>query len=414
MKFFKFLKNTKGVTIVQVMIGAGIASAVSLGVVQMMENTRRTQRKVQLLATLQDMKMQMENLIRDQAAFNNTIIFNTGAPYDSLKSGSLVTEFSATSPVKMVLYDASGSDASKLDLLGPADTTGNGFTEKGTRCTTFNATPGSGDDKCPFSYRIMLSADCPITTQVVETSCRDPQLKIVARLVYNPASTSNSVLRNWDKMIAQTDGWDISSDTVGKYDVMIKRTASSIGRTFKISSYVTSGTSLCTVSGTMSLTNVWGAGSCTVSSSVHPTTSSFGWSKDSDPHTIVTTSAVSTGQMSRFRFNEIGSYICSVKAKAIDCDGFILELYNEDGATTVAYTSTVAPSFSETEARLDTTFNVGSVTDDYIIRQRCDRPSANPSPSERTSSSNCRLGFSATSQAFAPITVTCTKMDAAF
>lgn len=414
MKFFKFLKNTKGVTIVQVLIAAGISSAVSLGVVQMMENTRRTQRKIQLLATLQDLKMQMENLIRDQAAFNNTILFNTGAPYDSLKAGVAVAEFSATSPVKMVLYDASGSVASSLNLLGPAETTGNGFTEKGTRCTTFNAAVGSGDDKCPISYRIMLSADCPIYDPVDETSCRDPQLRVVARLVYNPSSGTNGVLMAWDKMIAQTNGWDISSDTVGKYDVMIKRTASSIGRSFQINSYVKSGTALCSVTGAMNLTNVWGAGSCTASSTIHPASFNFGWIKDSDPHTLVTTVSATTGHVSRFRFNEIGSYICSVKAKALDCDGFVIELYNLTGSTTIAYASTVAPEFSETEARLDTTFNVGSTTDNYVIRQRCDRPSVNPVPVDRTSGANCRLGFSATSTPFAPLSVTCTKMDSAF
>lgn len=412
MKFFKFLKNTKGVTIVQVLIAAGISSAVSLGVVQMMENTRRTQRKIQLLATLQDKKMQIESLIRDQASFNNTILFNTGAPFDALKSGGLVTEFSATSPVKVVLYDASGSESGKLDLLGPADNTGNGFTEKGTNCSTFNAT--TGDDKCPFSYRIMMSADCPIFDPVVETTCRDPQLRIVARLVFNPSTEKNSVLSTWDKLIAQTAGWDISSDTVGKYDVMIKRTASSIGRSFQISAYVKTGATLCTVTGAMSLTNVWGAGSCTASSTVHPSSFNYGWVKDSDPHTLVTTNAASTGHMSRFNFNEIGSYICSVKAKALDCDGFIIELYNLSGAATIAYASTVAPEFSETEARLDTTFNVGSLTDDYVIRQRCDRPSANPVPADRTSGANCRLGFSAGSTAFAPLSVTCTKMDSAF
>lgn len=402
------------------MIAAGITSAVSLGVVQMMENTRRTQRKIQLLSTLQELKTQMESLIRDQAAFNNTIIFNTGAPFDGLKSGTVVNEFSATSPVKVVLYDASGADASKLDLLGPSDVAGGGFTEKGTRCpgvNPFNATPGSGNDNCPISYRLMLSADCPILDPTPETSCLDPQLKIVARLVYNPSTATNGVLQVWDKMIAQTDGWDMSSDTVGKYDVMIKRTASSIGRTFKISSYVKPNpTNLfpCTVTGAMSMAGVYGAGPCTSALSVHPTSFSYGWVKDSDPHTLVTTASATTLQQSRFRFNEIGSYICSVKAKALDCDGFVIELYNESGLATIAFASTVAPEFSDTEARLDTTFNVGSLTDNYIIRQKCDRPSVNPVPASRTSTDNCRLGFSATNSVFAPLTVTCTKMDSAF
>jgi hypothetical protein len=413
MNFFKFLKNTKGISIVQVLIAAGIASTISMGIVQMMENTRRAQRKIQLLSTLQEMKLQIESLIRDQASFNNTILLNTGSPFTELKSGALVTEFSATSPVKLVLYDASGADSSKLDLLGPAETTGNGFTEKGTRCTTFNAGAGAGTDQCPFSYRIMLSADCPLVDPVVETTCRDPQLRIVARLVYNPSSAINGVLMTWDKLIAQIDGFDISSDTVGKYDVMIKRTASSIGRSFQISAYVKSGASLCTVTGAMSLTNVWGAGTCTSAIAVHPTSNTWGWVKDSDPHTLVTTASATTGANSRFRFNEIGTYICSVKAKALDCDGFVIELYNNSG-TTIAYASTVAPSFSDTEARLDTTFNVGSLTDNYIIRQRCDRPSANPVPADRTSGANCRLGFNAASTAFAPLTVTCTKMDNAF
>ena len=419
MKFFKLLKNTKGVTIVQVLIAAGLTAAISLGVVQMLENTRRTQRRIQLLGVLQDLKKQIEERIRDQSAFNNSILNNTGAPYTELKAGLAVNEFAATAPVKLVLYDASGMLESAYNLLGPAETTGNGFTEKGTPCTTFNANLGSGDDRCPISYRIMLVADCPITVPAVQTSCRDPQLKIVARLVFNPSSNTASVLKNWDSMLAQTDGSDITSDVVGKYDVMIKRTASSIGRSFLINSYVTSSTTLCNVTGAMTLTNVWGAGACTSATTpaVHPTSFNFGWSKDSDPHTLVEIASATTLQRSRFRFNETGSYLCSVKAKAIDCDGFRLELYNETAGVSVGTTYTIAPSFFESEARLDINFSVGSTTDNYIIRQRCERSNANPAPVERTSTENCRLGFSSTSPTstpFAPLSVNCSKMDAAF
>ena len=419
MKFFKFLKNTKGVTIVQVLIAAGITSAVSLGVVQMLENTRRTQRKIQLLGVLQDLKVQIQERIRDQSAFNNSILNNTGSPYTELKSGLAVTEFATTAPVKLALYDASGVLESAFDLLGPSDMTGNGFTERGNRCTTFNANAGAGNDLCPISYRILLAADCPIVSPSPETSCRDPQLKIVARLVFNPSSGTNSVLKNWDGMLAQTTGFDITSDTVGKYDVMIKRTASSIGRTFSIKSYVTSAATLCNVTGAMTLTNVWGAGACTSATTpaVHPTSFNFGWSKESDPHTLVEIASATTSHRSRFRFNEVGSYLCSVKAKAIDCDGFYLDLYNETAGVSVGTTYTIAPGFSESEARLDINFSVGSLTDNYIIRQRCERSLANPSPAERTSSENCRLGFSTaspTSTPFAPLSVNCSKMDSAF
>jgi hypothetical protein len=421
--FKKKLLNEKGVTLLQALIGAGILSLVSLGVVQMLENARMAQRRINLLTTLNDIKLQMETLLRDQTAFNISMINNAAVqsiePFLALSQGQKASESSATlsSPVKFIIYDSAGFP--QYSLYGTSVSgTGRGFTEKGTPCETFNPNSGSGTDECPISYRILMAVDCPKTLPTNETSCVEPNLTIVARLMYNPSNASGRVLQRFSNVIAQVSGTTIpaspNGSNSGKYDIFMRRTPTTIGRTFAISSYVNPGGVFdATVIPSLTGSGFIGGGSCTTSVNWHPAVNSFGWTEDSDPHDL-RNSGTSTRD---FRFNEIGQYTCSLKAKAFDCDSAYFAIVESSvSSTIIAAATTNSPGYSESEARVDFTFNVAASSTNYSVVQKCSRPSAgNPSDPTLDSPEQLRLGFSEDELVhYAPISISCTKMDNAF
>ncbi len=391
-----------------------MASIISLGVAQMMQTARQSQRRIQILATFAEMQTRINTLLLDQSAFNFTINGNSGSFYDSLKNGALVTE--TATPQKMIVYDGSGQ--ATFNLLGPSDNAGpyNGLTDKGTPCTTFYPTIGSGNDDCPISYRIMAIADCGtpavtiavINTMPAATTCTEPQLKIAARLIFNPSNANNNRVLNKYRNLVAIPPADVTSPA-GKYDVLIKRTASSISRSFKLVSYVLGGVFGIGGCGT-SLTH--GAGPCTTLAMpglIHPATISSlttsGWVVEYDPNSLVTVNAAA----GTFTINEIGNYICSATGYAFATGTFYLNLMVNG---TVLASATTFASYvngsSEAMARLDTSFYVSALGNTYSLFQKCDAV---------TVPAQCGTGISkSTSNTvhYPIVTLTCSKLDNAF
>lgn len=385
----------------QVIIGAGIASLVSLGVMQMLENSKIHQRRITTLATLTELKKSIENGIRDQIIWSQSINYagNSDTIFANLRGNLAVTEVGYGSPRKFIMVDASGIEL--MNLVDPSATTGtfNGFTEKGGPCTTFNIASGQGVDACPISYKIMIAADCPGAA----TSCTEPQLKIVGRLFYNPSTKSSSVLNRFRNLIAQTVSGTYNSNinnniVDGKYDAVVKRTPSSIGRSFKISTYFnfTAGANTCALKG---------VATCTTTPTVHPSTVSSGWTEDYDPHNLVT--AQGAGLNGRFNFNETGYYGCSVTLPVFATSGASIWLRNVTTGVSVGVTTTVAPPYSESLGRIDTSFYLASTTNNFEVWQRCDSAAM----------AQCSLGFVKEPYTVAPmsvVSVICSKLDQAF
>lgn len=407
----KFL-NSRGVSLVEVMVSAAMTAIVSLGVATMMQNSFKEQRKIVLLDTLKNQKSRLETVIRDQGSWNQTInctptttpacatYNNSNQIFAQMRSASLVSEVSYASPVKMVLMDAAGNLA--FNLYGPSDNgVGNGFSEKGTSCNTFNPVPGSGNDACPFSYRIMVATDCPSGLD-----CSNPQLKVVARLIYNPAS--NGTLNSFANLLSPVSVSAITDATVdGKYDVVVKRTSSSVNRSFRLTSTFVPASSGCATAG---------AGTCTTTAlgiaglgGIHPLTQLRGWTRDYDQNNLVTADgATSAG---RFRFNETGYYGCVISAQAFATTGFSLTLYNASTSSSVAVVNTTAGLWSQSTAVMEVKMNVTNTAHNYQLFQRCDNvPGGSPS------ADNCTLGLGAVSdygQTLTPINVSCYKIDRA-
>lgn len=417
----KQIMNINGMTIVEVLVAAGLASIVSLGVATMMQNMFIEQKKVVLLSVLKEQKTRIEFLIRDQNSWNQTInctstttpacaTFNSTALFTSLRSSGATTKVNYASPEKIILMDATGAIA--MNLLGPSDTAGNGFTEGGGSCTTFSTTAGT--DACPISYRMLIGADC-----ATGASCSNPQLKVVARLVFSPSATGT--LNRFKTLVAQVSGSSIVDGPINdgsRYDVVVKRTSSQINRFFSISSYKQGATGSPTGAPANSDCTGYGAGVCTVGGAFanHPLLAGAypngGWTKDDDLNNLVTTSGAN------FSFTETGVYSCMISVPAYGTLGFSAELYKSGGIpASVTAASTIAGRWSQASAIIDTKFNVSSTADTYTIRQRCDTNTTSPAPASPQGDPNvsqCSLGLVPSSAYGTPIkiiTMTCYKLD---
>jgi len=370
-------KNSKGFSIIQALVAAAITSIVSLGVVSMLESSRKVQRRTSLFSTLNELRTRIETNLRDQTAFNNTINSNLTAPFSQIRSGSSVTQILPANAVKFVMYEAGGV---AWDLLGTAasDTVGpyNGFSEKGTPCSTFSPVAGSGTDECPISYRLLISAECTLVSP-----CKDPQLTVGARLVYNPSTSGKSTLNQWRGIIQQVSGSSLAS-TPEKFDVQIKRSATSISKYFTISASVnpTTHSVLCD---TADITDTGGGKCSTASKAIHPltiaggSTGGAGWVVENDANSMV---SVNTGAGS-FSFATTGYYKCSITAKAFSSN-VTFYLYDNGVAMAGATGSAIASTYAEALAKFDVAFNA-TAGHSYTLYQQCSDNSLR----------SCTLGF---------------------
>ena len=404
MRMFKSYLNKKGVTIVEVMVSAAMTAIVSLGIATMMQNSFKEQRRIVLLDTLKNQKTKLESMMRDQAIWNatmNSSVHNPGGIFAQMRSSGAISEVSYATPVEFKLVYTDNSLA--YDLLGPGDNSGtfSGFTEKGQSCSTFNPGAGSGTDACPFSYRLMIGADCANPSL---TSCVNPQLKLVARLVYNPAT--NSALDGYKNFISPvvTSGTTVL-DTIqdNKYDAVVKRTATSVNRSFRLVSRFTPTAGSCATAG---------GGSCTNAFSVHPRSTSQGWTVEYDPHNLVSSTTTRN-----FYFREQGYYGCIISAPAFATDAFTLGLVNATndptGTNPIGSAQISAGRWSQGTAVIDVKFSVNATSNAYNVWQRCDADLASmptvPGPAER-----CTLGvFTNYGVAANVISVNCYKIDRA-
>lgn len=393
---FNTVRNRRGMSLIEVMVSGAMTIIISLGVATMMQNSFKEQRRVVLLDTLRNQKTRFETMIRDQSIWNATMTGNSNAGialFTSLKNGTAATKIDQATPIKMQIFNADGSLA--YDLLGPASMTGNGFTEKGTVCTTFNANAGAGNDDCPFSYRMLVAAVCP---NAAAASCTNPQLKVVARLVFNPSASGP--LANFVNLISPVATSSIA-DTIqdNKFDAVVKRTSTAVNRSFRIISGFTPSATGCATGG---------AGTCSLAKAVHPlTTGGAGVWSDSANGAFDTYDLVDpvSGTAGSFRFKETGYYGCLVSVPAFATGGF--QAYLSGGGVDVGSSAVTAGLWVQATAVIDAKFNVKDTNTDFQVLQKCDaRPGGTPS------ADNCTLGFGSTYGSFtAIVTVSCYKMD---
>ncbi len=395
---FPFLKetynNNRGISIVEVMVAAGLATIISLGVATMMQDMFIERKRIMLMATLRDLKTKIESNIRDNGSWAKTMAANSGTLGCLINNTVCTAVYTpGANPPKIILRDT--ADQVAFDLLDWASAGANGFTEGGAPCNTFSATAGGGNDNCPISYRLVANMWCPGAA----ATCTNPQLKISGRLIYNPSTTGvlnrfRGVINTGD-LTSTADGPTVA----GKYDVNVKRSAVDTNVTFRYALKKAGGGSAPGIGNCP----VEGAGTCNVGAmAIHPLAN---WTRVSDTESLVTAS----GQTLTINANQGGPYHCTITVPAFATMGFTADLYNATDGVVVASASTVAGLWSQTAAVIDVNF-VAASGKSFIVRQKCQALPGN-------GANNCTLGMA--SDPYTPgvaneqeiVTFNCVRLD---
>ncbi len=393
---FPFLKetfNNKGLSLVEVLVAAGIASIISLGIATMMENMFAERKRIMLLSTLRDLKTKLEANIRDSGSWTQTMTVNAGL--SCMQNNTVCTAIytGASTPVKIVLKDSAANTVA--DLLTWGDVGTNGFTESGGPCTTFSAAAGGGNDNCPISYRLVYNIWCPGAA----ATCTNPQLKITGRLIFNPGTIG---ILNRFRGLIKTGDLAVTNDganTDGRYDIAVKRSAVDTNITFSLTAQRTG--SLIASDGLITHCGTDGVGTCgTVDGTFqnHP----LAWNQRIDSQNLVSIA----GTAVTFNAGQGGPVHCTITVPAFGTMGFTAQLWNSTDGVQVASASTVAGEWSLSTAIMDAKF-VAVEGKAYIVRFKCQQaPSA-------AAANSCALGFHTQPYTGAQdiMTMNCVRLD---
>lgn len=386
----KQIRNQNGLSLVEVLVAAGLTAVVSLGIATMIQNSMVEQKKTVLLNTLRENKTRIENLLRDQLAWQNTMndatnlgITPANQSTTCLRDSSACAEIAATAPKKLVIRD--GSNAVVYNLLDWAGTGSNGLTEGGGACTTFSATTGT--DACPISYKIVYMYSC-----ASGTSCVNPEIKIVARLVFNPSSSG--VLNRFRNLIAAGNMTSIAGEdaqNLGKYDAIVKRRAVQTNREFRLAQRFV---------GTAGDCSTGGAGTCSPGTFANYNRT---WFEDDGLWNLVDVSGLNFTPTA----GNDGPYSCTVTAQAFSTGGFSIQIYDVTGGAPIATANTTAGLWAMSTAVLETKF-IMQAGRNYTVRQMCSALPVGDTPS----ADNCTLGIAQNYGSNTDyVTVTCYKVD---
>ncbi|AGH94268.1 thrombospondin type-1 domain-containing protein [Pseudobdellovibrio exovorus] len=201
--------NSAGFSLIQLMVGVGLATIVSVAVINMMGFSNQEQKRAQFRNDLLKLKNSFSEVLHQDQSILNTIAATANTNMACLRNrtacaASLVASGYSPTLDRIAIYN-SGPNGGQIFYDGRASSSA-GFTEKGTKCTGFSAA-GAGNDACPIGY---------ITNWYVNQTSSDQglTLTITAKLVFNPSDTHPL------KTFVNATG----SDTrVGQYDVIVSK-----------------------------------------------------------------------------------------------------------------------------------------------------------------------------------------------
>lgn len=361
----KFIKsNNKGMSLVEVLVAAGLMALVAAGLVGTITAMNREQNNQVRLATFRELKSRIQFLITDQNSWNMTLKNNSSMDCLVQHTGSApCTSGSATD---LVLYDSSGA----AFFTPPTHSTipgagSNGFTDKGVPCTGFNGNAGAGLDSCPISYKMIWEPICNSTS-----SCKNPLVRVTARMLYNPSSSA--VVTSFSLgtgPVANNEGG------AGKYDVVIKRSATTINKSFSLAMREKDNVSAAPPG---SNAGFKGGGTCVGLSVRGTATNGKEWEIISDDFNLITSLDTATGKIKL----SPGTYSCKITASGWAVDSFQIKLYNATTGVDVAGSygasnAAAAPNYNQAVATSTPVISI-STESDFQLLQSCQNMSTTP------------------------------------
>lgn len=305
----KKLNNNHGFSLIEVLVAAGLMALVSTGLVSMVTTMGKEQNNQFRTAALRELKTRIQYLVSDQNSWSRTLQLNGATNTDSMWCINQKTNCTP-GVYDLKLYDSFGNlflNAPTYTLNSPGwPAASNGFTDKGSPCTTFNGNANAGLESCPITYKIVWEPVC-----ISAVNCKNPLIKVTARMIYN-TSNSAQVASLSQGNISGSGSWTDDSVAVntGKYDIVLKRSATTINKSF-----------------TIAITNVSGAatpgGPCSTTVALPTERGATGpsWTTADDNFTLVSVTALSS-----LIAIKAGTYSCKIVALGYSVDNFSIKL----------------------------------------------------------------------------------------
>ncbi len=171
------MNNNRGFSLTEIIIAVAVGAAISLVSYQILNEGYKVETKVNSSIGLLEIKQGVYEAFKNDTSFDRTLTNPANATAFNCIN-NLVDCAGAGGQIN--LYDVNNARVRGTAFVASAE----GFTYQGTACNSFSAT---GNDSCPFQYRIFWSPRCPLAG-----ACINPLLKLSAVLVFKPVDTTKS------------------------------------------------------------------------------------------------------------------------------------------------------------------------------------------------------------------------------
>lgn len=182
----------------EVLIAIVILSVVSVGITRLFSSSLKLQLRSNTTSSLDSLKRDFISYVNNDSAWQYTVADAVNANMACLKNslacthnGNSTTGSPAGIPLSSQPFRL--RDAANGIVYDAVTDPTAGYTMNGSPCTGFSS---SGNDSCPIQYTLTWSAICT-------GSCINPQIRVSARLDFQPSSASRNLALNRDNYSAE-------------------------------------------------------------------------------------------------------------------------------------------------------------------------------------------------------------------
>jgi len=159
------MKSSKGFSLIEAMVVMGLLGVASMAGMALFEQISKEQKRVQVMAVLQENRDKVYKLLEEPQAWSQTIANNASM---ACLMPAAATDCNHGDNLSPTLFTIAGTS-----YYNPAT---QGFSRNGVICNL-----SDGDSACPFKYQISTKLACPGTA-----TCSQPAVVTLATLVVAP------------------------------------------------------------------------------------------------------------------------------------------------------------------------------------------------------------------------------------
>ncbi len=194
------LKSKLGMSLIEVLIALGMVGILSSVIATVMQQMQKAQNQVNVLNTIENMRINIQKLAADGSAWRETVQdpgnSGTGLTLACVQNNALCNHNAAAAliPSNETIDNGTLDSAPFGDLAFLKTSNGgnyidstsatSGYTDKGTPCTTWNAT---GNDDCPIRWKMKIALECQGAA-----TCLNPTIRLIAVLYYRAAGANET------------------------------------------------------------------------------------------------------------------------------------------------------------------------------------------------------------------------------